>query len=170
PHHKDCNVIAGKMWLIGRAYAAQIERGAGEPGKSNVIYARVAAKLAASNLDEQLEGISEVSSVTMENLDRVLAVHKHLVDLIREDSKLNRTAFSAKYLHFHKPYAFFIFDSLANEKLRQKVPRRRFNIPQSCVAFDEAYAGFVLRCIEYRTRREKPMTPRQLDQELLGYH
>jgi hypothetical protein len=30
PGHTNVDVIAGKIWLIGRAYAAAIERGAGK--------------------------------------------------------------------------------------------------------------------------------------------
>ena len=48
PRHRDRDVIVGKMWLIGRAYAASIERGA---GMGDHVYAAVAAKIADSALD-----------------------------------------------------------------------------------------------------------------------
>src|SRR5579863_8514473 len=95
PRHTEKDVIAGKIWLIGRAYAAPIERGAGETGNSNAIYARVAEKIAASDdLDRWLESISNVKRVDTANVHRVLLVHKNLIDLLEESTSRRRRSFA----------------------------------------------------------------------------
>ncbi len=172
PRHRNHEVIIGKMWLIGRAYAASIERGA---GKDEDIYARIAPEIAASGLDKWLADVSDVRSVDMENLHRVLAVHHRLTAFLKKHTRRERRSFASKYLHFHNPSAFFIFDSRADREIRQRMGRSRFVLSRSCVEADPAYAAFVLRCISYRDREAAtspgiPMTPRELDKRLLGYH
>ena len=87
---------------------------------------------------------------------------------------LERRSFASKYLHFHQPSAFFIYDSRARLGIRQKIKLRKPSVPVDCTEYDGEYADFVLRCIRYRDEKaaksgEPPMGPRQLDQELLGY-
>lgn len=171
PRHENYEVIIGKMWLIGRAYAAAIERGAGE---GEDIYATIAPKIADSGLDKWLADVSDVRSVDIGNLHRVLATHQRFTALLKRHTVRGRRSFASKYLHFHKPRAFFIFDSRADREIRKRMSHSHFALPGSCVEADPAYAAFVLRCIEYRDReaatsRDIPMTPRQLDKRLLGY-
>lgn len=62
PRHTNCDVISGKMWLIGRAYAAAIERGAGEAIKDGEdLHETIAPEIRDSELDRWLDAISDVS-------------------------------------------------------------------------------------------------------------
>jgi hypothetical protein len=61
PGHTDPNKVAAKLWLIGRAYAAQIERRAGSTGESEVLYAKVATKIVNSDIDKWLAGVAHKS-------------------------------------------------------------------------------------------------------------
>ena len=175
PRHTDEDVISGKIWLIGRAYAAAIERGAGAARRAGEdFHETIAPKIKSSALDNWLKGVADVKIVNQKNLYRVLAVHQQFNLLLKEFTQRERRSFASKYLHFHKPNAFFIYDTRAAKKIRQRVGRRRFILPDSCIEADKQYAAFVLRCIEYRDteaamKDNKPMTPRQLDQQLLGY-
>lgn len=173
PQHTDNDVISGKLWLIGRAYSAAIERGAGDAiiaGKD--LHQTIAPEIKASPLDAWLKEISDIEFVDKENLSRVLAVHQRFTLLMKRLTKRERRSFTSKYLHFHNPNAF-IYDSRATAAVRKCVGRRRFPIPNSCTEADDVYATFVLRCIEFRDTDAKsgqpPLTPRQLDQLLLGY-
>lgn len=101
-------------------------------------------------------------------------MHQRFNSLLRHLTHRERPSFASKYLHFHKPEVFFIFDSRADEGIREKFGGRRFRLPDACVEANEKYASFVLRCIEYRDIKAvetngSPMTPRELDQELLCY-
>ena len=94
--------------------------------------------------------------------------------VLRKLVGLERRSFASKYLHFHQPSAFFIYEPRARLGIRQKIKLRKTLVPADCTEYDGEYAEFVLRCITYRdekatNRGEPPMGPRQLDQGLLGY-
>ena len=152
PHHSNYDIVSGKFWLIGRAYAVAIERGAGKERKENQdFHDTIAPKIVASDLDEWLKSVSDIRKIDLGNLDRVLSVHHEFTKLLKKwAGGLERRSFASKYLHFHNPSAFFIYDSRADKRVRQLVGRRRFDLPSTCKEFDKTYASFVLRCIEYR--------------------
>jgi hypothetical protein len=183
PGHTNADVVEGKIWLIGRAYAAAIERGADNAGPK--LYGLIAAEIAKANeVDGWLASVSDIKQVDANNVGRVLAVHRKFVDLLKKlagGKRATRRSFASKYLHFHNPKAFFIFDSQANAEIRRRCKEltRAKNVKSSQLglspdSYDEAYADFVLCCIQYRDEEARrrgngPMSPRQLDQELLGY-
>ena len=115
PHHTDIDVISGKIWLIGRAYAVPIERRAGALGgeareAGMDLHAFIAPKIASSPLDEWLASVADVRMVSLDNLRSVLLVHFRFVHLMKKLTGLERRSFASKYLHFHQPSAFFIYD------------------------------------------------------------
>lgn len=181
PHHKveDIEKIMAKAFIIGRTYAAAIERGGRENGLSvDEVYLNVAKGL--SFLDDRLKGISgEV--IDDSNVQAILQLHFNLMECIRKKSgiQLDKRSFSSKYLHFHKPEYFFIYDSVAcenldkiikAEKIKWKtiVPKKDYN-----ELSDKSYREFVLKCLWLRQELEKyypkPITPRQLDNYLFLY-
>jgi hypothetical protein len=136
-------VVGGKMWLIGRAYAAPIERASGESGQGNVLYAKVAEVFVNSGIDEWLDSLGDITRVDYENVSRILRVHRRFIDLLKQSTGRERRSFASKYLHFHRPQAFFIYDSLADAEIRKRVrDRGRFPIPAACKQFDPPYTAF----------------------------
>lgn len=171
PRHSDRNKVAAKLWLIGRAYAAPIERGASTEGESDTLYGQVASKILKSDIDYWLEAVAHINRPDIPNLENILTAHYKFTLLLKCATRLERRSFASKYLHFHEPLAFFIFDSRASAKIREKLGHRRIPLPD--YPADQEYAAFVLRCMAYRNEKASvgagDLTPRQLDQELLGY-
>lgn len=173
PGHTRLDVIAGKVWLIGRTYSAEIERKAGnhiEAGQ-NFYAARVAPMIRDSDIDNWLASVQAIERVTDDNVADVLRVHKQVTDLFNQISGTEKRSLASKYLHFHQPRAFFIFDSIANAKIREALKGRRFKVPTE---FDGLYTEFVYRCLWYRDNVFEPAlgrqsSPRELDRHLLGY-
>ncbi len=168
PRHTDEDVVHGKIWLIGRAYSVAVERGSGKHRNLDTFYKNVARKVAHSDLDEWLDCVADINVVSLENLPRVLAVHARFVHLLKKLTGRKRPSFASKYLHFHRPSAFFIYDKRARDEIRKRI-RRKFKIPADCTERDTGYADFVVRCIHYTSGDERPWTPRELDRELLRY-
>lgn len=173
PRHTDEDVIAGKLLLIGRAYSAAIERGSGHAGNVDKFYEKVAGKIVRSDLDEWLSKVPN-RIVTEKTLPSVLAAHFRFVKFLKKHTARARLSFAAKYLHFHRPDAFFIYDSRAVEEIKTRITRRRCKPPSICADYDPENADFVLRCMEYRDKiaigcAGSLLTPRQLDRKLLGY-
>ena len=173
-HTVDAEIVA-KIWLIGRAYAASIERGRGKAADSGLsndrFYTEAVPKaLRTSRLDEKLEALAKLKKTKESNVGPVLDVHAHLVHLFRGLTNRSKRSLASKYLHFHRPDLFFIYDSRAVQGIRDLgIPRRTIEVPPRA---DREYARFVGAAIgvrEYlRSELGKRLNPRELDRLLLA--
>lgn len=127
PDHKQAEVVIAKILFIGRIYAAAIERRKTKSDINDNFYIdKVAPTLINSELDSKLNGLSNITLEEDKILD-MLIVHKYLSDLFNILTGLDKRSLSSKYLHFHKPLLFFIYDSRAVNGLRtfiSKVPAK----------------------------------------------
>lgn len=173
PEHRDLSVIVGKVWIIGRSYAASIERKAGEKMVlgENFYLTQVAPKIKASKIDQWISSVSHIDRVSAENIDLVLRCHKNVTDLFSEISGIDKRSLAAKYLHFHVPEAFFIYDSIASRAIVALTHPDRKRVDG--VAVDKPYASFCRRCLVLREkleiRHKKKISNRELDGYLLEY-
>ncbi|MDP9353058.1 MAG: hypothetical protein M3P51_16170, partial [Chloroflexota bacterium] len=84
PAHKEVSVVAGKIWLIGRSYAAAVERRAIPADRDRVgtdaFYEHhVAPALIASDLDHKIGQVRQHAEFSYESLPAILDAHQHLV-------------------------------------------------------------------------------------------
>lgn len=127
PSHTNENVIIGKIWLIGRSYAAAIERIKEKSVPSDDFYSDVVAPHFLQfgvELDDKLKYLKSNTEVSLDNLQEILYVHKFLVNQITEITKLEKHSLASKYLHFHLPNHFFIYDSRAAGSITRFVHKR----------------------------------------------
>ena len=87
PKHTDIGVVIGKMWLIGRSYAASLER-TKEGSKGDSFYECSLAKIISEkDLDSVISGI--------ENIETAISAHNELINLFKGiTGKENRSFFS----------------------------------------------------------------------------
>ena len=167
PAHDSVDTVVGKLWIIGRSYSASIERKAGKD--FNI---EDAAKiLIRSGIDVAINELKSIDRPTIDNISIVLNAHKMLTNLLASATGIEKRSLASKYLHFHAPRSVFIYDSIANKEIRNRMPRKRFKTAEE---FDKAYSSFCYRCLHYRDSKLEPRlgalaTPRKLDMELLGY-
>ena len=147
PRHTDEDEIVSKMWIIGRTYAAAIER---RPNKAETpgdfYYDYVAPKLIRSEIDEKIDLLRNYTTITRENLPSILSVHKYLMDQFTELTQKEKRSLASKYLHFHLPELFIIYDSRVASVITQfagKKPRG-LEIPQDA---DKTYAEFCYKAL-----------------------
>ncbi|RMG23610.1 MAG: hypothetical protein D6732_24655, partial [Methanobacteriota archaeon] len=169
PLHDNIDVISSKLWLIGRAYSAAIERKAGPDFKIE----NAAKIIKESRIDIHINNLNQINRINEKNIHVLLEAHKYFTDKLKEATGVAKRSLASKYLHFHAPNAVFIFDSIANnritrivsiDKIRTKLQRK----------FDDPYELFSYRCLYYRNNiLEKTLgllaTPRRIDMELLGH-
>ena len=103
PHHTTDSEIIAKIWLIGRAYAASIERGRGkavDSGLSNdEFYTEAVPKaLRASQLDEKLETLAKMKETKESNVGPVLDAHVHLVQLFHGLTNKSKRSLASEVL------------------------------------------------------------------------
>ena len=148
PTHKNEDEIVFKMWIIGRTYAAAIER---RPNKAQTpgdfYYDHVAPKLSKSDIDQKINSIRQYNTITNNNLSRILSVHKYLMDLFTDLTHKEKRSLASKYLHFHLPELFFIYDSRVASVITKFAGRkpRNLSIPKDA---DETYANFCYKALK----------------------
>ena len=182
PDHKNKEIISGKLWIIGRVYSASIERTKNKRVKKqgNFIRDHAAPIIKKSGIDEWIKDGSDFSKLDEGNLEKSLECHKKVTDLFWDISELEKRSLASKYLHFHAPHAFFIYDSIASKRIKEKVQKLSkkdsANLKTLLAKFhgqkkhDSEYAKFCIRCLCYlKSNRGSRKTPRQLDMELLKY-
>lgn len=175
PYHTDIDEIMGKVWIIGRSYSASIERKAGPKmidGK-DFYKDQVAPAIKNSEIDLWLESVASIKRLTGENVHLALSAHKKVTNLFKEITGIEKRSLASKYLHFHKPNAFFIYDSIANTNIRKLLREKKSKFKYQ-KGFDNEYSSFVERCLYYRDNFFENeigglSTPRRLDMKLLGY-
>lgn len=169
PTHGDDSAIVGKIWLIGRTYSAAIERRKGADETNDKFYEEVVApKIRRSKIDKWIASLAECEPP---GSLKSISVHKRVMDLFLSFTGLEKRSLASKYLHFHKPEAFFIYDSRARRAITRVVPRLN-RIPDMKIRkFDSEYKDFVRRCVWLRQHLEElydiALTPRELDKVLL---
>jgi len=93
-----------------------------------------------------------------------------LMEVLRKLTGLEKRALASKYLHFHLPRLFFIFDSRAQRMMRLVSPAAQRNSKRGGRG-DPQYELFVVRALALREQLEGRfgvrLTPRQLDRVLL---
>ena len=169
PGHSDPEVIGGKLWLIGRAYSASVERKAGK----DFDWTPLKNALVKSTIDKDIVDCKKIHRIDKFNLAIVLSTHKRLTDIFKAETGLMKRSLASKYLHFHAPSAFFIFDSKAANEVSKLVRPIQKQFDQTYDS-DRGYETFCKRCLIYREMvleagiRTK-VSPRYLDSKLLGY-
>lgn len=174
PTHEKPEMTIAKVWLIGRAYAAAIERGAKDAG--NLFYENRVGPGLTGKIDRDLEPLRRIKSTSDYDLTTLMKVFCKTNALFKNIARKERRSLSSKYLHFHFPDLFYLYDSRAMSQIRQLTASVGTHFPSklSRNAFDPVYTRFYLRCLNLVRSIEAAydilLTPRQLDNLLLKRH
>jgi hypothetical protein len=172
PKHDMDEAIIAKIWLIGRSYAAAIERRKNAAETSDDFYETTVVKeIKKSELDIWLDALPKKIVDPWSDLGSVITVHKRLMDIFFTLTGLEKRALASKYLHFHRPDLFFIYDSRAREAIIKITPRLSEIKEIPAADSDSEYHVFCRR-IQYLKDSisniyGKNLSPRQIDKILL---
>ncbi|MBA3769439.1 MAG: hypothetical protein H0X08_02890 [Blastocatellia bacterium] len=122
-------------------------------------------------MDEKLDSLRQCSNIDERSIVSMLEVHFGFVKLLCEITGLDKRSLASKYLHFHKPKLFYIYDSMANAGLSKAMPKYRGRKVSSDDKFDAAYSSYSFKLLELQKEIKQEfgdqLTPRQLDRMLL---
>lgn len=118
PGHRHIDEIVAKIWLIGRSYAASIERRQNKKESSDRFYVTVAKRLINSEIDKYIDTIPNEDKLNKINLFSICKAHRYLSEIFYELTMKYKASLASKYLHFHKPIVP-IYDSRANKSIGQ---------------------------------------------------
>jgi hypothetical protein len=170
PKHTTLEHVLAKVLLIGRVYAAALERRrkSKEEDIGKDFYQSIAGpKMLAADIDSWFAPLQSNNSP---GSFASLIIHKRLQDLFFDVSNLEKRSLSSKYLHFHFADIFFLFDGRAAWAIRKVTPRRSSEFDPD-EAVDPVYGSFVKKCLWLRNQIHEQhgiwLTPRQIDRLLL---
>jgi hypothetical protein len=172
PNHDSGEAIIAKIWLIGRSYAAAIERRKNAVETSDDFYEiTVVETIKNSDIDSWIASLPNHLLDPWHELGNVITIHKKLMDVFSTLTDMNKRALASKYLHFHKPNLFYIYDSRAKEAISKITPRPNYIKEITAEEADSEYRIFCRRC-QYlcdsiSEHFHKTLTPRQIDKILL---
>ena len=172
PYHRNIDQIVAKVWLIGRSYAVAIERRKKAKEYNDSLYTNtVGPALMKSDIDKWIIDLDNFRFPTFDNIENIIIVHGNLMKLIKNITGMGNRSFASKYLHFHKPNLFFIYDSRAINSIRQLTTPTKTKISKN-INIDIEYAKFSLRCLKLRDEIKETfdihLAPRELDKLLLA--
>ena len=171
PEHSRDDVIIAKVWIIGRTYAAAIERRRtiGVESGDEFYETHVAPTIRRSYIDDWFR---ELRTSSNDDTALNLETHEKVNKLFDDISELEKRSLASKYLHFHFPQRFYIFDSRASKAISRLTKPIRRGLP-SLRAHDDVYARFYLRCKaltnDIVSNGGQHLVPRELDKVLLMY-
>ncbi len=174
PSHISEDEIVAKILLIGRTYAAAIERRRyiDHFGVENFYLDIVAPKIKESKIDIWLQNAREAKPGTQQGLETMIATHEKVTNLFGEISGDQKRSLASKYLHFHAPKLFYIYDSRAKKALTYYTNQAP-SIYRNIIQGDLEYRKFVTKASQLSELCSKQfktkLNPRQLDNLLLHY-
>ncbi len=118
--HKRIDIVIGKVLMIGRIYSAAIERRKNKGSEKNdQFYVNmVGPKFKNSKIDFYLNNLKKINKLSENTILEILETHLYLTNLINDLTEQNKRSFASKYLHFHLPELYFIYDTRAVKALR----------------------------------------------------
>jgi hypothetical protein len=174
PLHTEVPAVIAKVWLIGRSYAAAIERRRDKESQNDDFYVHsVAPRIIRSDIDTWIGSAEKYSGASDESFSTILSVHAAVTGLFSEISGLEKRSLASKYLHFHLPNLFYIYDTRAVEAMRLLSPL--VGRARGCSeGYDNEYRKFAEKCLRLQTHINSTfkvsLTPRQIDNLLLHIH
>ena len=143
PTHTDADEITAKLWVIGRCFAAAIERrkNAKKDTGKDFYYDVVVPEIlkCGAQIDAKISSLQKEAKP-----QDALAAHKFLMNVFTKATDMENRSLASKYLHFHCPQAFFIYDGVASGALRKLVKKSACKIEGD---FDEEYRDFFCRAL-----------------------
>lgn len=177
PHHTKYGVVRDKILMIGRTYAAALERRLNKERKSNKkeesivdFYERAFEKIREYDIDKWFESLKKFKKIDNKSIHDILRVHSNLVELFYKITQMKKRSLASKYLHFHFPNLFYLYDSRAKKGFGRIMPGYRTN-REMTGKYDNEYENFALKLLDLQKKIEKErkttLTPHQLDILLL---
>lgn len=172
PSHNDPKEIIMKTLIIGRVYSVQLER---RKNHDQLIGDRfyedkVIPTFMNSKLDDYISGLRG-KTLTPKLFDEIFSIHKSLMKDLHRITQMDKRSFCSKYLHFHLPQLFFLYDSRLCQSvsfLSGKITKeQKETFVDTRKKYDITYVEFFLKC--YNLKHElhdhlgRPLSIREFD-------
>lgn len=175
PNHKKPDEIYAKLLIIGRVYAASLQRRrlVDETGRGDKFFDIALPKIVRAKIDLLFRPliVSPIDVTISDQYDRevIYNIHRQLTEVFYQLSGQMNRSLASKYLHFHFPRSFYIYDFRASGAVSRMTARGDRH--PSNGNFDMKYVNFVDRCEKLNSKVQgitgRRLSPRELDKLLL---
>lgn len=173
--HKRDDVIITKVLFVGRIYAAALERRKINKNEdaSTFYIKRVVPVFKKPEFDVRFAELRKIKMLSIENIPIVLETHNYLMKILSKITGHNNRSFCSKYLHFHFPGLFFLYDSIASCNLKDFKSKVSIDLMDILKRkdIDIEYSKYFCRCFDFRNDINRmyntKLTTRQIDNLLL---
>ena len=180
--HKEENAIFAKTLILGRAYAVALERDNSKTKSKNdkiindAFYRDVIIPTFLnknSKIDEKI-GSLKGKKLNDNNLKEIFNTYLFLLEMTKRLKRGTKRSFCSKYLHFHLPELFFIYDSRAKNTITKyeiTVSKKHKDLIKEFPRGIYEYINFFCKCLKLQhwvnEKWGQLLTPRQIDKLLL---
>lgn len=172
PRHTDESHSIAKVWLIGRAYSAAIERKSAPEGADELYRNQIGPAMRKSRLDILISELPDGRSPIEERFSFGVEVHAELMRIWSTAGATGKRSLASKYLHFHCPNVFPLLDSRALAGIKKVTPDARRVPKLDASSGDTIYRSFCARSAwlirEIRQQFRARLSLRQIDKLLLA--
>lgn len=173
PLHNNPGEVIAKVWLIGRSYAAAIERRRYAAVYGDAFYVEdVAPQMIEAGIDAWINPLPFQELADADAHSTAIEVHQQLTALFDDMTGQRKRSLASKYLHFHRPNHFFIYDSRAVDALAHMEVANQAPLINAGDC-DTEYRRFHSRCVwlqqelALQVHYGRLLTPRELDKIFL---
>ena len=177
PAQNDIDQIVAKFWIIGRSYAAAVERVRGVKINGDAYYDHVAPAVIqiSSALETAIHDINQSACLDETIILKIVQTHCLLEEAVFKAVSMYKRSLCSKYLHFHCRKSVPIYDSQAAWALRSLVSKDKGDLQLfSGHQIDEEYADFALRFLflknEIQNEYQSDLSVREMDVLLQGWY
>ena len=172
--HNNPDEIVTKIWLIGRSYAAAIERNKKAKNNSGEYYYSTVSPVIIQHgkeIDSMIEKLNSIERITLDNIQTLLSAQGFLTRVFFSITDQEKRSLASKYLHFHSPQSVFIYDSVAHKTLGKLVKGNLQSSDFDGDSVDIEYAKYCIRALKLRdyiqAKYNLDLSMRQIDSLLL---
>ncbi len=136
PNHGNIDEIIAKIWLIGRSYAAAIERRKNKKNSNDNFYVQAANEIRKFGFDEKINNIPNIDKLDEDNVRVICEAHFYITKKFHKLTGQYKRSLASKYLHFHRPLVP-IYDSRAARSVSGLIKIHEFlKEPRYRIIFD----------------------------------
>lgn len=151
PYNEKVDEIIAKVWLIGRSYAAAIERRKNKKESNDSFYIKAAQKIKKFGFDEIIQSIPTTGKLDVNNFKLIYEAHSYITAKFYEITGLNKRSLASKYPHFHRPIVP-IYDSRARKSISELFNTYEFleEIPYKVSGNNKEYLKFMQKVFGFQ--------------------
>lgn len=152
PSNKNVDNIIAKLYIIGHVYSATLERINYKKQKRKLntiaLYDKTAKEISKLNIDNDLNKLSKMDINNDDAFILMLEIHNKLTKCFCKVTGNNKISLASKYLHFHFPNHFFIFDSIVNSNIGKFVDTSNYSLIKNSDNINLIYAKYCIKARE----------------------